>query len=198
MQVTIGVTTVEGHRSTPPAGGLDFWADKEDAMRFLRRLFKRSHSWTGKLTERGYHQLPGSFQSPTPRVPVDKDEWQACDACGRQIPVVADWVMLPNGTRSRARTYTYVCPFCSCCHVGTPMRWNKDLVAQEKCHACGARLSDKCQCPKCGYPRGWMRVGCPYCGNQQPVFAPHFVVFCDTFTLECVECESMFRSLCIC
>ena len=43
-----------------------------------------------------------------------------------------------------------------------------------------------------------MTVPCPHCGNRQPVYAPHWVVHCDMFTLECVKCESTFNSLCIC
>lgn len=151
-----------------------------------------------ELKNEGYHQLPLTFQSPTSPEPVDRQKWQACDSCGGQIPVAYDYVVRSNDTLSRPGTHTYVCPLCSHCRVGTPMHWDKDLADQETCHACRARLADQYQCPECGYPRGWMRVNCPHCGNQQPVFAPHFAVGCDVFTLECVECESKFVSLCIC
>ena len=35
-------------------------------------------------------------------------------------------------------------------------------------------------------------------GKPHPVFMPHWVDFCDTFTLKCVHCESVFISFCIC
>jgi uncharacterized protein len=142
--------------------------------------------------------LPATFQSQPLWHPIDKGKWQTCSGCGRRIPVVDDLVMQSDGSLSSPGTFTYVCPFCSHCHVGARMRWNKDLAAQKACHSCGTGLSKDYQCSKCGYPRGWMRVSCPFCGNEQPVFAAHFVVGCDLFTLECVECESRLESLCIC
>jgi hypothetical protein len=167
-------------------------------MDVLRRLFRRSQNTGKEWREHGYHQLPSTLQSATRRESVDKGNWQICGGCGRQVPVVEDWSMQANGTRSKIGTYTYVCPFCDHSHVGTEQQWNQDLSAQVACHSCGTRLRDAYQCPQCQYPRGWMRVNCPYCGNEQPVFAPHFVLGCDMFTLECVHCESRFISLCVC
>jgi hypothetical protein len=148
---------------------------------------------------RRYHATPGGLQwSPAPRQRVDKTRWQTCDCCGRQVPAVKDWLLQPDGTLQPAGTCTYVCPYCNYCHVGTPQWWNDDVKCQEQCHECGTGLDDAYQCPQCGFPRTWMRVTCPYCGNKQPVSAPHWVVHCDVFTLECVHCESVFCSLCIC
>jgi hypothetical protein len=171
----------------------------------------------------GYHVTPGGLQwSPVPRRPVDKSNWKPCCACGRLIPVVWDWVTRrvevqtggqrttdPDGTViedgishpvesvERATTWTYVCPFCGHCQVGTPGD-TLDLRAQSTCHECGTALGTAFQCPKCSFPRGWMTVQCPHCGNRQPVDAPHWVVRCDLFTLECVKCEYVFNSFCIC
>jgi hypothetical protein len=171
----------------------------------------------------GYHVTPGGLQwSPAPQRPVDKSRWKPCHACGLLIPVVKDWVTRiteirtagqrtwdPDGTvieegvihpittAETAGTWTYVCPFCGHCHVGTPSD-SPDIRAQAACHECGTDLGTGFQCPKCSFPRGWMTVQCPYCGNRQPVYAPHWVVHCDAFTLECVECECVFNSLCIC
>ena len=141
-----------------------------------------------------YHQLPGTLQfSPGAKQPVDKTEWKPCESCRRAVPVQPDH----DGQFANTGTWTYVCPFCSHCHVGTPS-WSEDDKKQEACHECGAILGEAYQCPKCSFPRGWMRVVCPYCENRQPVLAPHWVEDCDTFRLECVRCESVFRSLCIC
>ena len=136
----------------------------------------------------GYNVTPGGLQwSQVPRQAVDKSRWKPCHACGRLIPVVRD----------SAGTWTYVCPFCGDGHVGTPSD-HPDARAQATCHECGTDLDAASQCPKCSFPRGWMTVQCPYCGNRQPVSAPHWVVHCDMFTLECVKCECIFISLCIC
>jgi hypothetical protein len=78
------------------------------------------------------------------------------------------------------------------------MWWDVDAKTQQQCHECGTGLRDAYQCPQCGFPRGWVRVACPDCGYKQPVWAPHWVVHCDMFTLECVRCESVFHSLCLC
>ena len=94
-------------------------------------------------------------------------------------------------------TVTYVCSRCDHAHVGTPS-WTGDAKRQTRCHRCDAELGDAYQCPKCSYPRGWMRVSCPYCSNEQPVHAPHWVVHCDLFRLECVKCGGLYQSLCMC
>jgi hypothetical protein len=165
----------------------------------------------------GYHVTPGGLQwSPVPRQPVDKSRWKPCHACGRLTPVVEDWVTRiveaptacqpassPDGrahpieSGERAGTWTYVCPFCGHCHGGTPGD-SAALREQRACHECGTDLGIAFKCPKCSFPRGWMTVPCPYCGNRQPVHVPHWVVHCDMFTLECVKCECLFISLCIC
>lgn len=137
------------------------------------------------MDEDGYHELPGSRQWPAwAKKPVDKSKWQECEECGRKTPVVK-------------RTDTYVCPHCGHSHVGVE-DWSDNVRRQATCHVCETELGENYQCPKCSYPRGWMRVDCPFCGNKQPVNAPHWVVGCDLFTLECVKCESQFISLCIC
>lgn len=169
----------------------------------------------------GYQVTPGSWQwSPAPRQPVDQSRWKPCHACGRLIPVVEDrvtrivevrtagqrtpgdtvieeGVTYPIQAVDPAGTWTYVCPYCGHCHVGTPGD-APDIRAQSACHECSADLGASFQCPNCSFPRGWMTVECPYCGNRQPVFAPHWVAHCDMFALECVKCESLFQSNCIC
>jgi hypothetical protein len=173
---------------------------------------------------RGYQVTPGFLQWSPPglRRPVDKTTWKPCHACGRLIPVVGDRVTRvvevrtagqrthdPDGTiieegvtypiykTESAGTWTYVCPFCGHGHVGTPSD-HPDVRSQVTCHGCGTDLSAASVCPKCAFPRGWMTVQCPFCSNRQPVYAPHWVVHCGMFRLECVKCESTFDSYCIC
>ena len=145
-----------------------------------------------------YYELPGTRQwSPGAIERVDKTKWKRCEACERSIPVDHDGLTGADGFLVDAGTWTYICPFCSHCHVGTPV-WNQDTKRQQTCHECGTELAEHYQCPQCSFPRGWMRVNCPYCGNRQPVCAPHWVAHCDLFSLECVRCEKVFYSLCIC
>ncbi len=146
---------------------------------------------------KGYHDLPGSYQSPTPRKPADRSGWCSCERCGKATPAEESVLVMPDGTRELVRTGTYVCAHCGHCHVGVPSN-NEDTTAQIACHECGSDLQGAYQCPKCGFPRAWMTVACPYCGNRQPVHAPHWVVRCDVFVLDCVRCDSRFKSLCIC
>ena len=150
-----------------------------------------------EMKKQGYHRLPATWQSPTASRPVDKETWRECHECGSLTPVKQDWRGQPDGTVTNAGTYTYVCPHCAHSHVGTP-EWNEGSKSQERCHECGSELGDLYQCPKCSYPRGWMRVKCPTCSHTQPVHAPHWVVHCDVFHLECINCGSTFDSLCIC
>ena len=144
-----------------------------------------------------YHKLPLTFQSPTPRRPVNKRDWQQCAACGRSIPVSYDRVSDSTERLTATRTYTYVCPWCEHCHIGAPGSWSMERRPQAACHNCGTAC-DAHQCPVCKFPRGWTRVSCPYCENRQVVHAPHLEFGCDVFTLDCVQCESRFDSLCIC
>lgn len=102
-----------------------------------------------------------------------------------------------GGTYGLDDTFTCVCPFCSHCHVDK-QRDSIDTRSQETCHECNAVLGSNYQCPQCAFPRGWKRVNCPVCGNRQPVFMPHWWIRCDCFKLECVHCEHVFHSLCIC
>lgn len=118
---------------------------------------------------------------------MDKSEWRPCHRCARAIPVRQE---------GSPDAYTYVCPFCGHGHVAAPQTF-EPFARQTLCHECRTPLQGD-QCPQCRFPRGWMRVACPYCGNAQPVSAPHWVDSCDLFTLECVKCESVFESLCIC
>lgn len=150
------------------------------------------------VVEKKYHQLPGSRQwSPSSPVAVNKDGWKPCGCCGRNIPVVPDVSVGADGQPKLTGTWSAVCPFCDRCQVGTPAIHPSDQ-RQQTCHECGVQLGEKNQCPDCSFPRGWMRVNCPYCGKRHPVLAPHWVDYCDTFRLECVHCESVFISLCIC
>ncbi len=149
------------------------------------------------LRNEGYDRLPATWQSPSLPRSVNKACWHECQQCGCPTPVQADWQPQPDGTVAKTGTSTYVCAHCDHCHVGTP-RWSEDAMAQQHCHNCGTALEDAYQCPKCSYPRGWMRVQCPSCSHLQPVYAPHWVVHCDAFHLECVKCENAFDSLCIC
>jgi len=163
----------------------------------MTRLGDRVKGWTSRFLRRGFHKLPGTLQSPTKRQPVDKTNWRACGGCRRPIPRYETWSRLPDGRAQMITMDTFVCPFCSDVHVGVRID-REEIRGQAACHECHATLGDGYQCPKCTFPRGWMRVSCPYCGARQPVYAPHWVVHCDTFTLECVACESRFVSLCIC
>src|SRR5262245_24911914 len=165
-------------------------------FKFLDKLFGRAggdrpriQTLENTLEREGYHRLPGTMQW-TPGKPkrVDKTKWKPCEHCGSSIPVKLDWIETTDGRLEDAGTWTYVCPVCNHCHVGTP-DWNEDTKKQEACHECETKLGEAYQCPNCSFPRGWMRVECPYCKNRQPVFAPHWVVYCDRFTLECVRCE---------
>jgi hypothetical protein len=148
-------------------------------------------------TDQGYVSLPGSRQwSPGAPKPVNEENWISCHHCGRKIPGAMDWT-IEEGRQKHFGTWTYVCPLCEASHVGTPI-WSEDCTAQQTCHECGAELGQSFQCPKCSFPRGWMRVDCPTCKKRHPVFAPHWVARCDLFHLECVHCKSQFVSLCIC
>jgi hypothetical protein len=120
-----------------------------------------------------YYRLPGTLQwSPGPKEAVDKTKWKPCESCGRAVPVELDLLLNAAGKLEETGTWTYVCPFCSHCHVGSPDS-TKDAKEQKVCHACRTELGEAYQCPKCKFPRGWMRVECPYCKQQQAVFAPH-------------------------
>ena len=144
-------------------------------------------------------QSPARAQ-PAPAVPwdlVDKSKWKPCGHCGRNIPVVADCDVNADGTIRRLTTCTYVCPLCDHAHVGTPSAW-PDLTEQVECHGCGANLEGRDQCPKCAYPRGWALIGCRHRGQKQPTFMPHLTDCCDLFTLECVRCEKVTSTPCIC
>jgi hypothetical protein len=166
-------------------------------MRFKPLKWLKRHRFHRWLQRHKYHELPSTYQSPTAPRPVEKSKWQRCESCGRSIPAEVDYLFRSDGFREEAGTWTYVCPFCSHCHVGTPLD-RQEIREQTHCHECGTELGDAYQCPACNFPRGWMRVACPYCGNKQPVYAPHWVIRCDAFKLECVRCESAFWSLCIC
>ena len=137
------------------------------------------------------------MQYAMPKTSVDKSSWRSCKSCKALIPVIRDKYVSETGTIKYLETHTYVCPFCSHSHVGTPLN-TSDILTQKTCHKCNTELGDPYRCPKCDCPRGWKIVECRYCGNMQPVFAPHWVVHCPTCELNCVNCESLVLSLCIC
>lgn len=147
---------------------------------------------------RRYDELPGSRQwSPNRPDPVDPSRWRPCAGCHRLIPMDKDFRRTQGASIEFAGTHTYVCPFCGYCHVGTPSS-HPDTLKQVRCHECSSELGTADACPKCSFPRGWMRVNCPHCGNRQPVSVPHWVDHCDMFHLECVQCGFVFDSFCIC
>lgn len=178
-------------------------------MGFLRTIFRRLFRASdgpsppildpAEAKQQGYAETPASHQwTRREPEPVDRSEWQPCEACGRSIPVREDLFSSPPEFRVLSHgTCTYVCPHCRHVHVGTPAD-TEDSRAQTTCHECGAGLGGAYQCPECSFPRGWMTVDCPHCRGRQPVCAPHWVVHCDTFDLECVHCERGFISGCIC
>lgn len=129
--------------------------------------------------------------------PVDQQNWRRCRHCTSLIPVVFDWRLQPDGSLSRNDTYSYVCPYCDHCHVGGQC-CNNEPTTQRKCFECNTDLHDQMHCPKCSFPRGWVRVRCPTCSHDHPVHAPHWDVHCDLFHLECVYGMTVFDSLCIC
>ena len=124
---------------------------------------------------------------------ANKASWQLCEACRRSIPVTNH----QPGTPAEPLRFTYVCPYCSHCHVGKELR-DEEIKAQVVCHECGTALGGAYQCPRCSFPRGWLRMTCPYCEHRQPVFAPHWVNECDMFVLECVRCKSVSGNRCWC
>ena len=129
------------------------------------------------------HELPGSFQSPTAPRRADAARWTTCPGCSRRHP-------------------SAVCPFCGLVGEDGPEKMNciqRDGPCKgcRSCFACGREFEGR-RCPACGFPRGWMTVGCPYCAARQAVFMPHWGDHCDVFTLGCARCEALFTSLCIC
>lgn len=137
----------------------------------------------------------------TPRKATDTTDWAWCERCLGQIPVVRDLVLdhehVGSQALRRTGTFTYVCPLCGHVHVGTPQDWG-DVLRQERCFACRTPLGNAWQCPRCQYPRGWVKSQCYVCESMQPVFAPHLVASCDVYTLDCVVCGNRYVSYCIC
>ena len=113
-----------------------------------------------------YFQLPCSRQwAPGSRKSIDRTTWKPCESCGRAVPVELDRVITADGRIEEPGTWTYVCPFCSHCHLGAPGWPGRNTGTfgrrQEICHECGSKLGGGFQCPKCSFPRGWMRVDLP-------------------------------------
>jgi hypothetical protein len=131
-------------------------------------------------------------------LPWDKPEWRACEACGRRMPVVADRGQLASGEVAPLTTFTYVCPDCAHCSVGTPETWDADRMRQTACHECGMPLAGHYQCSTCAYPRGWVTRSCDHCGEEQPVDARHRVRSCEMFVLDCISCGELTESSCDC
>lgn len=131
-----------------------------------------------------YDELPGSRPwSPGKPEPVDRSRWKPCGGCRHLILMVEDVRHGPMGTLEFVGTQTYVCPLCGDCQVGMPPS-DPDALKQLTCHECRSELGTATSSPKCSFPRGWMRVKCPYCDHRQPVFAPHWLDQCDAFHLD--------------
>jgi hypothetical protein len=122
---------------------------------------------------------------------ADRSTWIACHGCDRPIPARAD----RRFSGDRLGTWSYVCPHCAATQIGS---LETDVDAQDACHACRAALGDLPACASCGMLRGWAVVRCPRCGHGQAVCTPHLASMCDVFRLQCVRCEIVTRSLCIC
>src|SRR5262249_38330907 len=114
----------------------------------------RMASMNEDLKHPGYHQLPFTLQSATPRQPVDRSEWVRCEQCGRDTPSERTVILDPDGPAQHLLTGTYVCAHCRHSRVGTPSN-HPDLIAQTKCHECETPLGGAYQCPTCNFPRGW-------------------------------------------
>jgi hypothetical protein len=166
-------------------------------MNIVRKLLQRLMTRTPGSAPTDYDRLPASRQFyPGARRPVNKQNWRRCVKCDRATPVWPD-VVVEDGQLRQLGTYSYVCGHCGDCHAGAPTT-EESLRRQVACFECGTNLEGKEQCPKCGFPRGWMQVKCPNCQYEHPVYMPHWVDRCDTFILECVKCEQSYVSLCIC
>jgi hypothetical protein len=137
--------------------------------------------------------------------PVDKSSWHPCHACGVPIPVDVDYrykqsyvgerrshTIIPTGT------VTYVCPHCCATQVGAERLYDAFNTPQTQCHVCEHPLGDSLACPNCGMLQYWTVVGCTTCGAKQAVHVPHLTDSCDVYTLQCVACETVYCSLCIC
>ncbi len=154
--------------------------------------------WSRGQPAHGYVETPSGLQwTGRPRRAVDKSDWQPCANCGRSIPVNRD--MKPRGEHylESAGTLTYSCPFCHYGQVGTP-HYDSFVQRQSTCLDCKTPLAGGQVCPQCRLPKGWVRIDCPNCRFRHPVCAPHWTRPCDMFRLECVSCETVFESLCIC
>ncbi len=126
--------------------------------------------------------------------PVEKQAWTPCHLCARPIPVRRDRV--ERGVELRdLDSWSYVCPFCGATQLGSA---ENSVDAQSVCHGCTAALDDGPACGACGLLRGWAVARCPRCQHGQVVCMPHLAVMCDAYTLQCVNCEIVTYSFCIC
>jgi hypothetical protein len=154
---------------------------------------------------RSYDRLITTMQWSSPGAPVDKSNWRPCHACGVSIPVSVDYrykrsyvgrrrshTIIPTGT------ITYVCPHCCATQIGAERLHDEFNTPQTQCHVCEQPLGDSLACPSCGMLQYWTVVGCTTCGARQAVSVPHLTDHCDVYTLQCVACETIYHSLCIC
>ncbi len=125
---------------------------------------------------------------------VEKQRWTPCHACGQAIPTRRDRVE-SGADVHELDTVSYVCPFCAATQLGSA---DNSVDAQQACHGCGAALADGPACGACGLLRGWAVARCPRCRHGQIVCMPHLATMCDAYTLQCVNCEIVTYSFCIC
>lgn len=125
---------------------------------------------------------------------ADKAQWRPCHSCAQAIPMRRDRV--ERGAELRELdTWSYVCPFCAATQLGSA---DNSVDAQSACHGCAAALDDGPACAACGLLRGWAAARCPRCRHRQIVCMPHLATMCDAYKLQCVSCEIVTYSLCIC
>jgi hypothetical protein len=145
-----------------------------------------------------------SVYRPTRAAPVDKSHWRPCHACGVLIPVDVDYRFKESYRPERSNevvptgTVTYVCPHCCATQIGAERLYNPYHTPQTHCHVCEQPLGDSLGCPNCGMLQYWTVAGCTTCGAKQAVEVPHLTDHCDVYTLECVACETVYYSACIC
>lgn len=125
---------------------------------------------------------------------ADLSRWSPCHGCGHAIPARRDRVEAGAELRE-LDTCSYVCPHCDATQLGSA---ENSVDRQVTCHGCDGALDGGAACGGCGMLRGWAVGRCRECGHHQAVCMPHLASMCDAFKLECVRCEAVTVSLCIC